>query len=635
MGGSNSKNEKRPKIQTEKINQIKFENTEKENKEEKIDDDININFICTANNIKEEKISNNNNINNNNDNKYNNNIDNNINYKENNNNDNNKNDNNINNKENIKNDKNDNSNNDKNESLDGIEELTLEKNGLLLITKKKDIKIEIPNSQNEQKIESTISNKVTASTEVNKIITEKNEEKIITYSEKEIQELIIDFYERMLDIIYNFHLRKNFNTLVKSFNETYLYKLDIKKFPKTREANIFLDSFKYSSLIIIGLVFLTKDFDLYENTKKKVKENLEQFVHSCLDEINKDILNSLKILSFMSFFRKTKKSIYTCTNQIIRIIFKNRTSYINISNCVDQLFTDIETKSIQEILDKINNSILFYFNACTYNESNKKEEEQPQTRKKSTLKNSKSYLWNEYSFNSAKSLYRNSSFYKGYNRKNKNRTSKYIKINIYKGDYSEKTNDDKIKESDINPPFIKEEMPKNKKFCLVLDIDETISHLVKLPFGNYFLIRPGVIELLKELYNYYEIDIFTAALQHYADNILNKLDKDHKYFSHRLYRCHCNWEEGKTVKRLSLIGRDLKKIVFVDDIENNAKYNMRNLILVSKWSDNIYDEEIINIKSKLKLIAESNKYDEDITVGLIDEKLNKLIDVNNNNSNNG
>ena len=78
MGGSNSKNEKRPKIQTEKINQIKFENTEKENKEEKIDDDININFICTANNIKEEKISNNNNINNNNDNKYNNNIDNNI-----------------------------------------------------------------------------------------------------------------------------------------------------------------------------------------------------------------------------------------------------------------------------------------------------------------------------------------------------------------------------------------------------------------------------------------------------------------------------------------------------------------------------------------------------------------------------
>ena len=177
-------------------------------------------------------------------------------------------------------------------------------------------------------------------------------------------------------------------------------------------------------------------------------------------------------------------------------------------------------------------------------------------------------------------------------------------------------------------------MSKNKKFCLVLDIDETISHLVKLPFGNYFLIRPGVVELLDELYNYYEIDIFTAALQHYADNILNKLDKDNKYFSHRLYRCHCNWEEGRSIKKLSLIGRDLNKIAFVDDIERNAKYNMKNLILVSKWSDNIYDEEIINIKNKLKLIAESDKYDEDITVGLIDEKLSQ-INIINNNDNNG
>ena len=205
--------------------------------------------------------------------------------------------------------------------------------------------------------------------------------------------------------------------------------------------------------------------------------------------------------------------------------------------------------------------------------------------------------------------------------------------NILINNNIEKTNENRIKESNINPPFIKEEMSKNKKFCLILDIDETITHLVKLPFGNYFLIRPGVIELLKELYNYYEIDIFTAALQHYADNILNKLDKDNKYISHRLYRCHCNWEEGKSIKKLSLIGRDLTKVVFVDDIERNAKYNMKNLILVSKWSDNLYDEELINIKNKLKLIAQSEKYNNDITIGLIDEKLTKIINNDNINNN--
>ena len=247
------------------------------------------------------------------------------------------------------------------------------------------------------------------------------------------------------------------------------------------------------------------------------------------------------------------------------------------------------------------------------------------------MKKSNISIKNESSFNSARILYKSESFYKGFTQrnkkmKNKNRTLSLIET-MHKNNYNNKTeknNENKIKESNISAPFIKEEMPKNKKFCLVLDIDETISHLVKLPFGNYFLIRPGVIELLKELYIYYEIDIFTAALQHYADNILNKLDKNNEYFSHRLYRCHCNWEEGKSVKKLSLMGRDLNKIVFVDDIERNAKYNMKNLVLVSKWSDNLFDEEIINIKNKLKLIAESEKYDDDITVGLFEEKLSKI-----------
>ena len=150
--------------------------------------------------------------------------------------------------------------------------------------------------------------------------------------------------------------------------------------------------------------------------------------------------------------------------------------------------------------------------------------------------------------------------------------------------------------------------------------------MIKLPFGNYFLVRPGVLDLLKELYSYYEIDIFTAALKHYADNIINKLDKDNIYISYRLYRCHCTYEDGKSVKKLSLIGRDLNKIVFVDDLKRNAKYNMKNLALVSKWIDNVYDKEIINLKNKLKFIALCGKYDEDITKGLVDEKLSE--DVN-------
>ena len=133
----------------------------------------------------------------------------------------------------------------------------------------------------------------------------------------------------------------------------------------------------------------------------------------------------------------------------------------------------------------------------------------------------------------------------------------------------------------VNDPFIAE--PMAKEFCLVLDIDETISHTMKLSFGNYFLLRPGVIHLIRKLYHFYEIDIFTAAIKRYADNIVNKLDPNNIYINYRFYRDHCIYEGTKYVKKLVRIGRELEKIVFVDNIKYNAKYNMENLYHVSSW----------------------------------------------------
>ena len=519
----------------------------------------------------------------------------------------------------------------KEDLLDGIEELTLEKNGILTRNENKINLILSPAITNDLQNKTELNNfnhtKISQNNN-NENIKTQDEEPIIIYSEIASQTLIINFYEKMIDITYSFSFRKNFISLVKSLNETYLYKINLNKFPKTKEVDDFLYSFKYSSIIIVCLIFLSKDYDLFEHTKKKMKELLDLFIFTCLDSTNQDIILSLKILNFLNISRKVKKSLYNCVNQILKLLFKTRESYQNIFNCLEQLFSKINTESTQNIIKKINNSILFYYNACTYNNENIFKNNNKNThnniiitkkRRKSMMKKSKISLKNCLSFNTAKVLYRNESYYKG------------LSLKKYK---NQKGIDSNIK-NEIVPPFIKEEMSKDKKFCLVLDIDETISHSVNLPFGNYFLIRPGVIELFKELYKYYEIDIFTAALQIYADNILDKLDKNKIYFSHRLYRCHCSWEDGKSIKKLELIGRDLNKIAFVDDIERNAKYNMKNLILVSKWSDNIFDEEIFNITNKLKIIAENGKYDEDITLGLSDENLSKINNNMNEKDNNG
>ena len=452
----------------------------------------------------------------------------------------------------------------------------------------------------------------------------ENKEKIKKYTKKESQKIIINFYDDFIEILYCYNSRKMFIALVKSFNEKYLNNFNCQKFPDTKESKAFLESFKYSSIIIVCFIFMMKDIKLYENSIKKTKENFEQFIFTCLDSMDKTVIFSLKIIAFIQKYRKIRKSLFGCTSGIIKTLFKNKSPYKSIMNCLEQILNKINDESTHDIITKINESILFCYNASNVinNSSVDENKNKDNNNINANIPESQNIVTKISKNKSVKNV--------KYTSKNLNNLSKkmsYFNIKIEKKtnitnnitNNINGNNDERKEVQDLDVPFIKKEL--DKKFCLVLDIDETLSHMVKLPFGNYFLVRPGVMDLLKELNTYYEIDIFTAALKHYADNIINKLDKDNRYISYRLYRCHCTYEDGKSVKKLSLIGRDLNKIVFVDDLERNAKYNPQNLVLVSKWIDDVYDNEIINLKEKLKFIALSGKYDEDITKGLVDEKL--------------
>ena len=155
----------------------------------------------------------------------------------------------------------------------------------------------------------------------------------------------------------------------------------------------------------------------------------------------------------------------------------------------------------------------------------------------------------------------------------------------------------------------------NKKFCLVIDLDETLIHNLNLPFGDYFFVRPGVFDFFEEIHDIFEIIVFTAGQKNYAYSIIDKIDYKN-YISYILYKKHIIYEDGNAIKKLDMIGRDLNKIVFVDNLENNAKYNKKNLYLISSWFNNIYDNQIYKLKEKLLNIANSGKYDDDITKGL-------------------
>ena len=86
------------------------------------------------------------------------------------------------------------------------------------------------------------------------------------------------------------------------------------------------------------------------------------------------------------------------------------------------------------------------------------------------------------------------------------------------------------------------EKRQDREFTLVLDLDETLIHFIEMPrrshvdldsgsqeddlndsqnAGGHFLIRPGAHQFLRQMSEAYELVIFTAAMQDYADWVLD------------------------------------------------------------------------------------------------------------------
>ena len=168
-----------------------------------------------------------------------------------------------------------------------------------------------------------------------------------------------------------------------------------------------------------------------------------------------------------------------------------------------------------------------------------------------------------------------------------------------------------IKEYEINKvsePFII--TPTKKRYSLILDLDETLIHLrqkkevvnvkndINININNmsdynynidkeknkYLLqFRVGLFSFLTLLKPFYEIISFTSASKEYADVIINEIEKKRKFFDFKFYREHCVIYKDTFVKDVSRIGRDIQKIIIVDNNETCFELNKENGIIVSPY----------------------------------------------------
>ena len=174
-----------------------------------------------------------------------------------------------------------------------------------------------------------------------------------------------------------------------------------------------------------------------------------------------------------------------------------------------------------------------------------------------------------------------------------------------------KINFDKYYSNKINLNF------DNNKQILFIDLDETLIHadiydkkpfniinydkILKFKFDNlYYYIginfRKNLKNFLKKVSKYFNLILFTAAYQEYADVIIDYIDPENIFFKKRFYRESCiNLNDNINIKDLNIFNDiDLKHSVILDNNIYSFCNNLKNGILINSFFEG-EDDDLMNI----------------------------------------
>mmetsp|Transcript_2653 Transcript_2653/g.4267 ORF Transcript_2653/g.4267 Transcript_2653/m.4267 type:complete len:368 (+) Transcript_2653:35-1138(+) len=160
---------------------------------------------------------------------------------------------------------------------------------------------------------------------------------------------------------------------------------------------------------------------------------------------------------------------------------------------------------------------------------------------------------------------------------------------------------------DAAGPALLPQKTKPQKLTLILDLDETLVHSSFQPVPNpdfvipvevdgtvhrvFVCKRPGVDEFMRRVGELYEVVVFTASVDKYANPVLDLLDK-HNAVHFRLFREACVMANGALVKDLTKLGRDLNKVIIVDNSPTSYMLQPQNAVPIGSWFDDMSDQQL-------------------------------------------
>jgi len=142
---------------------------------------------------------------------------------------------------------------------------------------------------------------------------------------------------------------------------------------------------------------------------------------------------------------------------------------------------------------------------------------------------------------------------------------------------------------------------------LVLDLDNVLIHSDWTRGRGWRTFkRPGADEFIKDLAQYFELVVYTSQLPTYADPILDRLDPQ-RMIQYRLYRDSTNYVDGKHVRDLSKLNRDLKQVLMITADPDAYSLQPENAIKLKKWkTDEKEDTTLLDMLPFLEAIVRTN-----------------------------
>lgn len=108
---------------------------------------------------------------------------------------------------------------------------------------------------------------------------------------------------------------------------------------------------------------------------------------------------------------------------------------------------------------------------------------------------------------------------------------------------------------------------------------------------------------------YFEVVVFTASFQCYADRVIDYIDPTGELIQHRFYRPHCIFLEDQNlyIKDLRIFHNvPLKDILIVDNAVYSFGAQLDNGVPITPFKEDALDNEFLHLKDYLELCAKSD-----------------------------